>query len=137
MAIYRLHKKDWEKASGTFSQIPGPETAKRKRSMEVIETNGLSELDGESATLESNLEKEKVEENPPTADMYRKKRAKTNKGPTASYPGGGRKGVSSGLSTVVRRGERGAAAVRETPKSKHSWWKSLPSSAKGYARLDG
>jgi len=131
MAIYRLYKKDWERASG-------PETAKRKWSTQVAETNGLSDPDGESPTFESNMEKEELEEAPPTSNVHRKKRAKTNRSPTSSFPGGGRKGISSGLSTVVRRGERRAAGVgEEPPKSKHSWWKLLPSgSAKEYARVD-
>jgi len=109
MAIYRLHKKDWERASEVVSQISEPETAKRKR----------SELDGEPLPL--------AEEISSTLDIHRKKRAKKDKDPTSSLPGGGRKGVSSGLSTVVRHGGQGAA-VDEPLKNKHAWWKSISAS---------
>jgi RNA exonuclease 4 len=73
-------------------------------------------------------EKEGIEEVSPSSDIHRKKRAKTKKDAPV-FPGGGRKGVSSGLSTVVRRGE-------ELPKSRHAWWKLLPPGAKGSMRLD-
>lgn len=117
MAIYRLHKKDWERARGPISQIPGPETVKRKLSTQVAETNG------ESTTFQSDPEKGEVEETSPTSNTHRKKRTKTNKSPTSSFPGGGRKGISSGLSTVAQRGKRGG---QEPAKSKCPWWKLLP-----------
>lgn len=77
MAIYRLHKKDWERASG---QIPGP---KHKQSTEA------TRLEGFKAVLQSMLDEQRIEEKPPTSNMHRKKRAKT------------RKGVSSELSIIV------------------------------------
>ena len=126
MAIYRLHKKDWERAS----QIPGPQTTKRKRLTEAS-------LSDPGAELGSELEKEEVEENPSTPNIHRKKRAKTNADLTSkSLPGDGKKGVSSGLSTVIRRGGRRAAVTGQDSTAKHAWWKSLPSAAKGYLRLD-
>src|SRR5271168_5259832 len=105
MAIYRLHKNDWERASGSIMQMPRPETAKRKWSTQ-LEMDVLLVPDEESATFESSPEKEEVEEIPPTSNIHKKKKAKTNGGPTSSYPGGGKKGLSSGLSTSVRRGKR-------------------------------
>ena len=96
------------KEQGSIMQIPRPKTAKRKWSTQ-LEMDVLLVPDEESATFESNPEKEEVEEIPPTSNIHKKKKAKTNGGPTSSYPGGGRKGLSAGLSTVVRRGERGAA----------------------------
>ena len=122
MAIYRLHKKDWERARGPISQIPGQQTAKRKWSTQLAETDGLPDPDGKSTTFQSDPEKEEVEETSPTSNTHRKKRTKTNKSPTSSFPGGGRKGISSGLSTV-QRGKRG----QEPTKSKYAWWKLLPS----------
>ena len=123
MAIHRLHKKDWERTSGKISQIPGPETSKCKWSMQVAGTNDLMDLDGEP-TFNSIPEKEEVEEISPTSHMHRKKRAEMNRGRTSLLPGCGRKGISSGLLTVVRRGERGVAVVGQgSPKSKHAWWK--------------
>ncbi|KAF8813202.1 ribonuclease H-like protein [Phlegmacium glaucopus] len=132
MAIYRLHKKDWEGASRTFSQILEADIAKLKYS-QLTGIDDLRPLDGDSSIFEKYLGKAGVEP-PPTSKLHKKKGAKKNK----AFPGGGRKGVSSGLSTVVRRGERRAAtAGEEPPKSKYPWWKILPSgSAKGYVRLD-
>ena len=103
MAIYRLHKKAWERASGTVSQISEPDTAKRKR----------LEVDEEQLPLDSN----EVEEPPPTSNVHRKKRAKKGEGPNSPLPGGGRKGVSSGLSTVVRHGGQ-RAVVDKSLKNK-------------------
>ncbi|KAJ7596279.1 ribonuclease H-like domain-containing protein [Mycena floridula] len=52
---------------------------------------------------------------------------------TSSFPGGGRKGVSSGLSTVIRR--NGKPKAPET--SDAEWWKALPTKAgaKGSVRI--
>lgn len=54
------------------------------------------------------------------------------------FPGGGRKGVSSGLSTVVRRSVAGSRTVAdgkggraggEASPTKSEWWKQLPGGA--------
>jgi len=73
MAVYRLHRKEWEKGSRSPEKV-----AKRKRN--VSDVGGREDGSGEPSTCESS--------------------------------GGGRKGVSSGLSTVMR-GE------------KRKWWKEL------------
>jgi RNA exonuclease 4 len=105
MAIYRMHKKDWENPSGKTS---GPY---RKSSKQV------SAMDPLKAAMNSILEKQGVAEPPPTSNIHRKKGAKKN-GP---LPGGGRKGVSSGLSTVVRHGKE--------PSKDKPWWKSVTDDA--------
>jgi len=55
------------------------------------------------------------------------------------HPGGGRKGVSSGLSTVVRHGpalpQGSSAANPKSRKNKSEWWKDLGGSSKGSLRL--
>lgn len=107
MAIYRLHKKDWERASW-ISQTSAPN---RKRSTQIVET------DSSSSNFSSILDL--MKEMPPTSDIHRKKRAKT-KWDNSSFFEDERKGVSSGLSTFVRRS-------KELPKSEHAWWKLLPS----------
>lgn len=116
MAIYRLHKKDWERASW-ISQTSAP---KRKWSTQIAET------DRSSSNFSSILDL--MEEMPPTSDIHRKKRAKA-KWDNSSFFEDGRKGLSSELSIVVRRGE-------ELPKSEHAWWKLLPSGAKEFPKLD-
>ena len=56
-----------------------------------------------------------------------------------SFPGGGRRGVSSGLSTVVKRigaGGKGATPVKSKPKTKEKWWTELGGGgSKGSIRL--
>ncbi|PBK87205.1 hypothetical protein ARMGADRAFT_939084 [Armillaria gallica] len=71
MAVYRLHRKEWEK--GTLQKRP--EGKKRKRQDTDKDEDG--------------------------------------------FPGGGRKGVSSGLATVVRRKDGGSVP------QKTQWWKEL------------
>lgn len=79
MAVYRLHRKEWEKGSK-----PMPASSKKRK-----------KLDDE----------------------------------TEEFPGGGRKGVSSGLSTVVT-GPR-----KNVPAAKKAWWKELAGGSKGKISL--
>ena len=52
----------------------------------------------------------------------------------AEFPGGGRKGVSSGLATVVRR--RGSNTRGSVPgPEKKKWWKELAGDAKGSIKV--
>ena len=48
MAIYRKHKDDWERTSGTISQTRGP---KRKRSTHISGTNDMLESKDEGELL--------------------------------------------------------------------------------------
>ncbi len=60
----------------------------------------------------------------PTANNRDKKKGK-GKG-SESFPGGGRRGVSSGLSTVVKRGGASTGSrVKVQTKTKEKWWKDL------------
>ena len=55
-----------------------------------------------------------------------------------SFPGGGRRGVSSGLSTVIKRigdGASGHAKTKGKTKTKEKWWKELGGGSKGSVRL--
>ncbi|KZT69707.1 ribonuclease H-like protein [Daedalea quercina L-15889] len=80
MAVYRLHRKEWEKGQRQDGQPSSSKKRKRAAS------------DAQSATTSS-------------AIVARK------------YVGGGRKGVSSGLSTIVMR--------KETSTNKDQWWTKL------------
>ena len=105
MAVYRLHRKDWEKGNRPIPLQGGSVASagtKRKR-------------DDDAAEKEEEGNDEGVVVNPSSA-KEKKKKKKVN---SQEYPGGGRKGVSSGLSTVVRRGP-----AKE--KEKTQWWKQLP-----------
>ncbi|KAJ7201086.1 ribonuclease H-like domain-containing protein [Mycena pura] len=119
MAVFRLHRKEWEKGSA-------PLPASQKRAREHTEE-----------------EQEEQEEEEDVHAGAGKKGAKTR----ARLPGGGRKGVSSGLSTIVRRSGRGASAPGNEEKSKGGgksgggggtqWWKELGGAgrSKGSMRL--
>lgn len=87
MAVYRLHRKEWEKGIRPLNE----HMKKRKRSTD---------------------EEDEVQPSKPI------------------LPGGGRKGVSSGLSTIVVRGG-GSESVGEKAK----WWKELGGKSKGIMRL--
>ena len=71
MAVYRIHRKEWEKSIQSSPKHVHPK--KRKR---------------------VSAEDDNVED------------VKKSQGP--AFPGGGRKGVSSGLSTIVKRGGSGS-----------------------------
>ncbi|KAJ3761623.1 MipD protein [Lentinula raphanica] len=102
MAVYRLHRKEWEKVS------PNPVKAAAFDTTSKNSNHAKSDIEKEDSK-----EKRKVENlNPP----------------------GGRKGVSSGLSTIVRRG-RGS----NVPERRSQWWKKLGNSgssdSKGSIRI--
>ncbi|KAF5317095.1 hypothetical protein D9611_003521 [Ephemerocybe angulata] len=112
MAVYRIHKKAWDKLLGAFAR-----------------TDALSLAVAGKRKAE---EEDEEEEDEP-------RKAKKAKG---VLPGPeGRKGVSSGLSTVVRRGSqvhikgkgkgRGASGAGGGGEDKAQWWAQLPSSSSG------
>jgi RNA exonuclease 4 len=111
MAVYRLHRREWDKGLRP-PPVEGTK-GKRKRSCESVEGVGGNEAEGEEST---------------------------------SKPVGGRKGVSTGLSTVISWGGMsdrkkvlatgrkfsGSRSVGEKPK----WWKELGgATSKGSMKL--
>lgn len=90
MALYRLHKKEWERsvwrqteAYRSISSVNKPEHVLGKRGHDEKEAEDGEETAGESK---------------------RKNRKKSgNGGDRQQFPGGGRKGISSGLDVIVRR----------------------------------
>ena len=110
MALYRLHKTEWEQsvrhATEAWRKKHAPDGGgqKEKRKPDDPEDDA-EEVSGESSATK-----------------------KTK----AEFPGGGRKGISSGLGTIVRvggariRGKvRGDGESREqTPQSDNKWWES-------------
>ncbi|KAG6853102.1 hypothetical protein C0991_006905, partial [Blastosporella zonata] len=91
MAVYRIHRKEWEKGNKQLLQ-------KKKRKQMEADADEKEEEDADEETK-------------------------------SAFPGGGRKGVSSGLSTIVRRGSGAAASGGEKTK----WWKEI--SSKGSMRI--
>lgn len=90
MALYRLHKKEWERsvwrqteAYRSTSSINKPEDVLGKRGYDEKEVEDAKDAGGES-----------------------KGKNKKKRGTGSSrqqFPGGGRKGISSGLDVIVRR----------------------------------
>lgn len=109
MALYRLHKIEWEKQLRPVTEayrdkmglpaLPGqgkPSKASQKRKRD--DADGSESVDGDGSDAEDD------DDNSNAGGRSRRSRRGDN-------PGGGRKGVSSGLSTIVYR-----KGVREQPK---------------------
>lgn len=89
MAVYRIHRKEWEKGIRPSGEHGHP----RKRKHSAVEDEDVED---------------------------------ENKDKKPSFPGGGRKGVSSGMSTVVRRSGGSVAGGEKKP-----WWKELGGGSAG------
>lgn len=97
MAVFRLHRRDWEKGQRPEKPPVAHGSARKKRKV----------TEGEDEDLHT--------------DESTRIRAQ------AEFPSGGRKGVSSGLSTVVNRRDSSA---------KKKWWTELGDSpSRGSIRL--
>ncbi|KAF7317863.1 Exonuclease domain-containing protein [Mycena kentingensis (nom. inval.)] len=118
MAVFRLYRKQWE-----VGTAPWPPAAKKQEA-----------ADDEGETLEDSEADEE-----PVRGRNKRKHGKEKEKRRDSFPGGGRKGVSSGLSVVVKRGEKEREKDRGKRKSGggNEWWKELggSSGSKGSMRL--
>ena len=104
MAVYRLHRKEWEKGIRPVGEHSGSSSGSSWRKRRHVDDDVKGGDGSGSGDVRS--------------------------GSQLVGGGGGRKGVSSGLSTVVRRGRGGV----ETSK----WWKELggrSGKSKGSMRL--
>ena len=101
MAIFRLNRKEWEK---DFKAVPNPSqptNSSKKRK--------LPDFEGNEDFTENSSEKKG------------KKRAE-------NFPGGGRRGVSSGLSTVIKHHHSGTSKSGSSGSKSSTggkWWKTL------------
>ncbi|KAI0090870.1 ribonuclease H-like domain-containing protein [Irpex rosettiformis] len=93
MAVYRIHRKEWDKG---FPRPLATSAPSRKRPFSHGDEEGNSDDGADESAAVSSIAMKKLK--------------------TDQYPGGGRKGVSSGLSVVVQRKEK---------KTKSGWWKNL------------
>ncbi|KAI0759975.1 ribonuclease H-like domain-containing protein, partial [Trametes elegans] len=107
MALFRLHRKTWEKDFRPFPRPSAPSSSSRPRST--------------SPALAASTSKTKA-----------KGKAKASPAPddASAFPGGGRRGVSSGLSTVVKRlggggKDRNSAKSKSRPNPQKKWWTEL------------
>ncbi len=128
MAVYRLHKKEWEKGS---RPLPPPSTKSPATPTTATKRKEIDESDSGSDESDDDSSHEPAVAPKPSG------KDKAKKIPT-EFPGGGRKGVSSGLSTVVRRGVagsrtavdgKGGSASGAASSAKNEWWKQLPGGA--------
>ncbi|OSD02939.1 ribonuclease H-like protein [Trametes coccinea BRFM310] len=146
MALFRLHRKEWEKdfrpavaavlaraRSRSRSKSPARAAAaasasvplKRARRSSSPSASVAPDSDEDDAAVQPAAKKPKSK-----AGSKRKSSASSQNEDT--FPGGGRRGVSSGLSTVIKRaggaGSRSASAADKTKpktKTKEKWWKDL------------
>jgi RNA exonuclease 4 len=103
MAIFRLHRTEWEKGNKRIAITR--ESRKSRKGNRSGEAKGLGMQDNDDGEDEGEAKGE--------------------------FSGGGRKGVSSGLSTVVRRSirsrNREVKSLGSTGEKKKKWWKELAS----------
>jgi RNA exonuclease 4 len=117
MAVFRLHRKDWEKG-----QRPTSRDVRQKNA--TAKEGDLTGDDDDEASVTQQV----------TGKGKRKRGERTDKSET--FPGGGRKGVSSGKSVVIRRrgealqGHERKSKVRDggrTKRGQANWWSELAS----------
>ncbi|WVR05708.1 hypothetical protein IAU60_002732 [Kwoniella sp. DSM 27419] len=127
MALYRLHKVEWERQLHRTTEAYRAQASKnagKGKATESVPESGKRKRDGD----EEDEDEEDGEDQAPQ---------KKGKGERQSFPGGGRKGISSGLGLIVRRnGQRvdGAVATysgagggagrrnRESAGTGEKWW---------------
>ncbi|KAJ7275017.1 ribonuclease H-like domain-containing protein [Mycena rebaudengoi] len=114
MAVYRLHRREWERGSAPL-RLPSSSTSVSR------------DADPEEEDDEDEQEEAQDEEGGRAANKGKKDTGSKTKG-KESFPGGGRKGVSSGLGVVVRRGSGSGSAPRGGKGGGGGggeWWKEL------------
>ncbi|KAJ7626990.1 ribonuclease H-like domain-containing protein [Roridomyces roridus] len=122
MAVYRLHRREWEKGSVGLRGMAASMKGKGKQLAGQEDEDGGEESGNDDDDDEPALPMKKRLKN----DQRDKKRD--------GFPGGGRKGVSSGLGVIVRRasgvadaggGKEKIESGRTQTKTKTAWWKEL------------
>ena len=113
MALYRIHKVEWEKQLRPTTEAWRAKTGKDKRKRDDVTVDGD---EGQTATKKGKKEKVEREE----------------------FPGGGRKGISSGIGLVYRRNGKVVKMTGRQPRSNLSdhdvggveeggnWWEAAP-----------
>ncbi|KAJ3836975.1 ribonuclease H-like domain-containing protein [Lentinula raphanica] len=147
MAVYRLHRKEWEKVSPNPVKAAAFDTTSkhpnRHAKIDIEEKEGGVEPKGKRKRKRDAVEDEDEDEdssNPPStsrsqpkSNLSKSRKKENRKQETLNSPGG-RKGVSSGLSTIVRRGRGNNVSDKRS-----QWWKDLgnigSSGSKGSLRI--
>lgn len=129
MAIYRIHRKLWDKG---HPPLPSSiETGKKRKHQHNSSTPSADDAEDESGSEDD------IDPSSSNKSTNLKGKSKSSKERPKGFPGGGRKGVSSGLSTVIKRnGLSGSSGASSSKKS--AWWKELgngPGGSKGSMRM--
>lgn len=124
MAVFRLHRKQWERAYSTM-----PIRVNNSRSNEV---KGKSR----AHTSMNRPEGGTYGEGANTTTQNRQVKFAAKRKVVHSVGNGGRKGVSSGLSTIItKRSKGGGGGGGGGGGDKSQWWKELGGGAKGALSL--
>ena len=126
MAVFRLHRKQWERAYSTMpirvnnrKFAPHDKVKGKRRADTFVSPEG--DTDGEDADTTTQSGRVKV---------AAKRKAVHSAG------NGGRKGISSGLSTIItKRSKGGGRGGGGGGGDKSQWWKELGGGAKGALSL--
>ena len=140
MALFRLHRRTWEKNSRPLSlsrsksrgsTTPEPAVS-RKRPRAASLSEAPDGPEGVDSDEEGQEDVDDVSSPPPSHSKGKAgKKGKAVKG-AESFPGGGRKGVSSGLSTIIKRaGGSTSGRTKTKARPKEKWWKELGGGASG------
>lgn len=130
MAIYRIHRKEWEKG---HRPLPEPSSSSSSSSKPKASRKAVAASTGageHEPSLDWATEDEKDDDVETVTKVKITKSKKVKKANKKEFPGGGRKGVSSGLSVVVaHRGGGASKSGGERPgtkaRTKSGWWKEL------------
>ncbi|CDO76386.1 hypothetical protein BN946_scf184578.g3 [Trametes cinnabarina] len=157
MALFRLHRKEWEKDLRPLAALVRARSRSRSRSkspVRAVATAGIPAKRARRSSSPAALATDGDEEQgrnglpQPSAKRLKFKASPRGRSSTAArsedaFPGGGRRGVSSGLSTVMKKfggsgsrsAEDGGKPKRKT-KTKEKWWQELGGGgSKGSVRL--
>ncbi|KDQ12015.1 hypothetical protein BOTBODRAFT_162195 [Botryobasidium botryosum FD-172 SS1] len=131
MAIYRMFKKEWEKSMPVASVL-------RKRKHDEVGKEDDGDSDGSDENEDEGFEDAEEIAEKVIGKRKWKGREKGKERKEKTYPGGGRKGISSGLGTVVKRTpaekvrakrtraeDRSASRSATGGKSAGNWWEEL------------
>ncbi|KAJ3770885.1 ribonuclease H-like domain-containing protein [Lentinula raphanica] len=145
MAVYRLHRKEWEKVSPNpvKAAVDTTSTPSNRQVKSDIEKEGSVEPKGKGKRKRDAVDDEEEDgnnSNPPStlrsqtkSDVSKSRKKEKRKHETLNSLSG-RKGVSSGLSTIVRRGRGNNVSDKRS-----QWWKELgnigSSGSKGSIRI--
>ena len=128
MAIYRIHRKTWDKG-----HPPIPTSVETGKKRKLNPSSAADDAEDET----SNEDGDATGPSSSNKSARPKGKSKSMKEGSREFPGGGRKGVSSGLSTIIKRGGSTASSGASSSK-KSAWWKELgngPGGSKGSMKM--